>query len=264
MEGIATVSFDSSVQNGLQIIDEDYDHLSLTDELEGGSRTGFPQRWSGRSSQTSDLDVVCTNYGFQVTFLMSPLSEVKVLGMLLSTTPQDINILWANLQSCILWSPLGPKELLPVVDAPVSCGYEVNIPENVLIVPLTGCHVNHLATCNVSMELWLVLFLPLWIIHPQIMESLQASTYSLQFLYINKFGQHKVATAICEEEIQLSPRMGGNQGKCIPKDPTVAPTTPTPAHTTVALPIPNLNGKCDCSLGCLVSQQMYASIIKSN
>ncbi|XP_056877272.1 uncharacterized protein LOC130518575 [Takifugu flavidus] len=185
VEGIATVSFDSSVQNGLQIIDEDSDHLSVTDEMEGGSPTGFPQKWSGKSSQTSDLDVVCTKYGFQVTFLMCPLSEVKVLG---------------------------PKELLPVVDAPASCGYELNIPENVLIVPLTGCHVKHLATCN-------------------------ASTYSLQFLYINKFGQHKIATAICEEEIQLSPRTGGNQGKC-PRDPAGAPAAPPPAG---ALPIPNLN-----------------------
>lgn len=89
MEGIATVSFDSSVPNGLQIIDEDYDHLSVTDEMEGGSRTGFPQKWSGKSSQTPDLDVVCTDYGFQVTFLMCPLNEVKVLGMHLSTLPQD-------------------------------------------------------------------------------------------------------------------------------------------------------------------------------
>lgn len=147
-----------------------------------------------------------------------------------------------------MWSPLGTKELLPVVDAPVSCGYETNIPENILIVPLTGCHVKHLATCNVSVELlWLILFSPLWIIHvlSQIMESLQASTYSLQFLYINKSGQHKIATAICEEEIQLGPRAGGNQGKCVPRDPTVVPTTPTPAHTTVTLPISNLNGKCD-------------------
>lgn len=56
MEGIATVSFDSSVQNGLQIIDEDYDHLSLTDEMEGGSRTDVPQKWSGKSSQTPDLE----------------------------------------------------------------------------------------------------------------------------------------------------------------------------------------------------------------
>lgn len=170
-----------------------------------------------------------------------PWVRLKFWVCICPLSPMTLNILLANVQSCILWSPLGTKELLPVVDAPVSCGYEVNIPENVLIVPLTGCHVKHLATCNVSTELWLILFLP-----SQIMESLQASTYSLQFLYINKFGQHKVATAICEEEIQPSPRTGGIRGKCVPKDPTVAPTIPTPAHPTVAQPIPNLNGKCDC------------------
>lgn len=92
-----------------------------------------------------------------------------------------------------------------------------------------------------------MLLLPLWIIHvlSQIMASLQTSTYSLQFLYINKFGEHKIATAICEEEIQLSPRAGGNQGKCISRDPSGGPAAPSPGHT-VPLPIPNLNGKCDC------------------
>lgn len=147
-----------------------------------------------------------------------------------------------------MWSPLGTKELLPVIDAPLSCGYEKNIPENILTVPLTGCHVKHLATCNVSVKLpWLILLLPLWLINvsSQIMESLQASTYSLQFLYINKFDQHKVATAICEEEIQPSPRAGGNRGKCVPKDPTIAPTTTTPPPATAAQSLPNLNGKCE-------------------
>lgn len=108
MEGIATVSFDSSVQNGLQIIDEDFDHLSLTDEMEGDSRTGFPQKWSGRSSQTPDLGVVCTDYGFQVTFLMGLLSEVKVLGMHLSTIPppSTLNILWTNVHCHVSCGPL--------------------------------------------------------------------------------------------------------------------------------------------------------------
>lgn len=177
-----------------------------------------------------------------------PWVRLKFWVCVCSLSPRTLNILWADVQSCILWSPLGTKELLPVVDAPVSCGYEVNIPENVLTVPLTGCHVKHLATCNVSMQLlWLILFSLLRLINvlSHIMASSQASTYSLQFLYINDFGQHKIATAICEEEIQLSPRTGGSQGKCIPKDPTRAPPTPPPPHTTVALPIPNLNGKCD-------------------
>lgn len=87
VEGIATVSFDSSAQNGLQIIEENIDHLDIPDEMEDGSQTGSPKRWSGWSSQTPDLDVVCTDYGFQVTFMMGPLSEVKILGMYLTTSP---------------------------------------------------------------------------------------------------------------------------------------------------------------------------------
>lgn len=82
MEGIATVSFDSSGQNGLQTIEGDFGGLDGPEEM-GGSQVlfaGSPSRWSGRFSQLPDLDVVCADYGFQVTFLMNPLSEVKVLG----------------------------------------------------------------------------------------------------------------------------------------------------------------------------------------
>lgn len=86
VEGIATVSFDSSAQNGLQIIEENFDHLEIPDEMEDGSRMRSPQRWTSRTSQTPDLDVICADYGFQVTFMMGPLSEVKVLGMYLTTT----------------------------------------------------------------------------------------------------------------------------------------------------------------------------------
>lgn len=76
------------------------------------------------------------------------------------------------------------------------------------------------------------------------MASLQASTYSLQFLY--KIEQLKVASAVCEEERQPSPRAGGTPGKCIPHPPTVAPTTTTArtaAPTTVLRSLPNLNGE---------------------
>lgn len=47
----------------------------------------------------------------------------------------------------------GSKDLLPVIDAPVSCGYEVNTMKNTLTIPFTGCLVTHLATCNVSIRL---------------------------------------------------------------------------------------------------------------
>lgn len=64
------------------------------------------------------------------------------------------NILLANgCCHCILCSSPGTSELLAVTDAPPSCGYEVNPRTNTLNVPFTGCHVKHLATCNVSVDL---------------------------------------------------------------------------------------------------------------
>lgn len=71
------------------------------------------------------------------------------------------------------------------------------------------------------------------------MQPLQASTYSLQFLY--KIDQLKIATAVCEEERQLSPRGGGGSpGTCIPYT-TAAPTTAPP--TTAPQSLPRLNGE---------------------
>lgn len=87
VEGIASVSFDSLAQNGLKTTKEDSDGSDMPDKMEGGSRApyaGNPGRWSGRSSQTGDLDVVCSDHGFEVTFLTSPLSDVSVLGMYLA------------------------------------------------------------------------------------------------------------------------------------------------------------------------------------
>lgn len=87
MEGIASVSFDSLAQNGLPTTEEDSDGSDMPDKMEGVSRArnaDYPVRWPGRSSQTHDLDVVCSDYGFEVTFLTCPLSDVSVLGMYLT------------------------------------------------------------------------------------------------------------------------------------------------------------------------------------
>lgn len=87
VEGIATVSFDSPAQNEMQTPEEDFDHVDMPDDMEDGFQevfAGSPRKWAGRSTQIPDMDVVCTEYGFQVTFL-SPLTEVKVLGMCLSS-----------------------------------------------------------------------------------------------------------------------------------------------------------------------------------
>lgn len=44
----------------------------------------------------------------------------------------------------------GPNDLLSVMDAPASCGYDVNLSENKLYVPFTGCNVKSVADCHVS------------------------------------------------------------------------------------------------------------------
>lgn len=84
VEGIASVSFDSLAQNLLLTTKEDSDGSDRRAKVEGGSsrthQAGSPGRWSGRSSQTRDLDVVCSSDGFEITFLKCPLSDVNVLG----------------------------------------------------------------------------------------------------------------------------------------------------------------------------------------
>ncbi|XP_047461591.1 zona pellucida sperm-binding protein 4-like [Mugil cephalus] len=73
-----------------------------------------PRNWSGSTSQSSDLDVVCSDAGFQITLPTSDFSEVTVLGL---------------------------RNPLSVMDAPDYCGYDVNPYENTLTVPFTGCNV---------------------------------------------------------------------------------------------------------------------------
>lgn len=88
VEGIASVSFDSLGQNVQLTTEEDSDGSDRRFKVEGGisgaRHAGYPRRWSGRSSQTRDLDVVCSDYGFEITFLTCPLSDVNVLGKYLT------------------------------------------------------------------------------------------------------------------------------------------------------------------------------------
>uniref|UniRef100_UPI003AAE4CB7 zona pellucida sperm-binding protein 4-like n=1 Tax=Centroberyx gerrardi TaxID=166262 RepID=UPI003AAE4CB7 len=60
------------------------------------------------------LEVLCSESEFQITLLSGQLSEVQVLGS---------------------------KALLSVLDAPESCGYDVNLLYNTVTVPFSGCHV---------------------------------------------------------------------------------------------------------------------------
>ncbi|XP_035848923.1 zona pellucida sperm-binding protein 4-like isoform X1 [Sander lucioperca] len=122
-----------------------------------------PKNWT---SSTCVLEVVCSDVGFQITLMTGSLSEVTVLGMY-----------------------LGSKEL-SVMDAPKSCGYEVNSFQNTLTVPFTGCNVKH------------------------------TDGYSLQLLYVDEIGQTKVATASCEKNPKFGPRFSGTP-RC--KDPIPTP-----------------------------------------
>ncbi|XP_040909769.1 zona pellucida sperm-binding protein 4-like isoform X1 [Toxotes jaculatrix] len=129
-----------------------------------------PRSWPSSISPTG-LDVVCSDTGFQIT-LPGQLSEVKVLGS---------------------------KDLLSVMDAPESCGYDVNPLKNTLTVPFNGCYVKH------------------------------NDSYSLQLLYVNELGQTQVATASCEENPEfdpdLSPRSSGEpQFKQTCSNPTTSPS----------------------------------------
>ncbi|KAM4631490.1 zona pellucida sperm-binding protein 4-like [Polymixia lowei] len=70
----------------------------------------------------------------------------------------------------------GSTELLPVMDAPRSCNYRVNLFHNTLMVPFSGCHVRRQS------------------------EGLQ---YDLQLLYNNELGQTDIATVSCEASPKL-------------------------------------------------------------
>ncbi|XP_033493670.1 zona pellucida sperm-binding protein 4-like [Epinephelus lanceolatus] len=135
-----------------------------------------PRSWSGSTCPSSSgLDVVCSEVGFQITVRTGSLSDVKVLGS---------------------------KELLSVVDAQESCGYEVNFFQNTLTVPFTGCNVKH------------------------------TDGYSVQLLFANEFGQTQVATASCESpkfDSGLFPRSSGQ-----PKSPKCKPTPPNPPNCAIS------------------------------
>uniref|UniRef100_A0A667WV88 ZP domain-containing protein n=1 Tax=Myripristis murdjan TaxID=586833 RepID=A0A667WV88_9TELE len=88
------------------------------------------------------LEVICGQDEFRVTLPSGSISEIKVLG-------SDV--------------------LLPVQDAPQSCGYDLDLLDNTLTVPFSGCHVKQ-----------------------------NAESYTLQLLYINVAGQTDLATASCE------------------------------------------------------------------
>ncbi|KAM6974351.1 zona pellucida sperm-binding protein 4-like [Tautogolabrus adspersus] len=123
------------------------------------------------------------------------------------------------------------KDLLSVVDAPKSCGYEVNFFMNTLSVPFTGCNVK------------------------------RSDGYSLQLLYVDEFGQTQVTTASCEGSLKSPPGMSprtSDQSK--PSKKCSNPTIPSKAQncavpTGEQLPCGQMGmSPSDCeNMGCCVS-----------
>lgn len=103
-----------------------------------------PRTWTGGSSPRSAwLDVVCSDTSFHITLLKGQLSNVNVLGRYLDlSTYLKLSILLnACYQVVTIFPSPGFDHLLPVMDAPESCGYLVNPLKNTLTVPFTGCNV---------------------------------------------------------------------------------------------------------------------------
>lgn len=61
------------------------DPSQLATMFDGGYQVEFvdtlPRSWSGSISQSSDLNVVCNEFSFEIDLPQCPLSEVKILGL---------------------------------------------------------------------------------------------------------------------------------------------------------------------------------------
>ncbi|XP_041811889.1 zona pellucida sperm-binding protein 4-like [Chelmon rostratus] len=200
----------SSTEGGFQVEFEDAPPRSWTSGTDGGFQMEFvdvsPRTWTGGASST-ELDVDCSQAGFEITLPMGPLNEMKVLGT---------------------------KDLLSVVDAPASCGYNVNSFKNTLTVPFTGCNVKH------------------------------TDSYSLQLLYVDEFGQMRVATASCEgSEGKLDPGLfprssGQPKSKCNYDSPSKAQNCAVTAGERVTCGNSGISSS-DCEkMGCCVDSSTSA------
>lgn len=106
----------------------------------------LPRSNTGFTSQSSTgLNVDCSDAAFKITLPTGLLSEVKVLGMYLALS-FVLECLKLQLSMIFILHP-GSKHLLPVMEAPASCDYDVNLFQDTLTVPFTGCHVNHVGYC---------------------------------------------------------------------------------------------------------------------
>nr|XP_046274165.1 zona pellucida sperm-binding protein 4-like [Scatophagus argus] len=181
VEGAATSDdFNAFANHGFQVDAGDSGPRNWASGPDGGFHIEFvdapPRSWASRTSQSSsELNVVCSEVDFQITLPKGQLSEVKALGS---------------------------SDLLSVIDAPASCGYEINTLQNTLTIPFTGCKVKFEAKCNTYV-------------------------YSVRLLYVDEFGETKVSTASCDakkekSDLGLFPRSSVQPtSKCA--NPTTAP-----------------------------------------
>ncbi|XP_078124426.1 zona pellucida sperm-binding protein 4-like [Sander vitreus] len=153
-----------------------------------------PRNWT--SSSSSVLKVVCSDVSFQITLLTGSLSDVTVLG----------------------------SKALSVMNAPKSCGYEVNSFQNTLTVPFTGCNVK------------------------------RTDGYSLQLLYVDEIGQTKVATASCGKNPKFRPLFSGTSTCRDPiPSPPPNPRCDVPSEERVTCGCTGISPS-DCAMrGCCVS-----------
>lgn len=86
-EGFATVgNTDSFTPHGFEVDTGDFDESSFTHGTDGEFQVEFveapPRTWSGSTSLGSNMNVICTKNGFQITLpAQSSLNSVKVWGM---------------------------------------------------------------------------------------------------------------------------------------------------------------------------------------
>ncbi|KAG8005297.1 Zona pellucida sperm-binding protein 4 [Nibea albiflora] len=121
-------SWTSGTDSSFEVEFEDAPPRSWTSGTDGGFEVDFvdapPRSWTSSTSQSStELGVVCSDFGFHITLPSGPLSEIKTLGS---------------------------NELLSITNAPASCGYKVDSLKNTLTVPFTGCHVKTGGSCNAN------------------------------------------------------------------------------------------------------------------
>ncbi|KAK2830465.1 hypothetical protein Q5P01_018396 [Channa striata] len=181
-EGGATADgyFHSFAPHGFPAKGEDFGARNWPSGTDGGLQVEFvdsPPRTRTKCTSSTRLDVVCTSSGFQITLVKGQLSDVIVVGL---------------------------NELLPVMDAPESCGYDVNPVKNTLFVPFTGCNVKH------------------------------TDKYTLQLLYSDECNVQEVATESCN--VMLDPGLISRPRAPVELTPPCATPAAAPASTASIKP----------------------------